>query len=164
MKSIILGIDPGISGAIAVYDISTKSLRDLFDMPTEFKDKPGGKRLVDGVILALKLDQWRGEILGAVIEDVGARPGQGVTSMFSFGYSTGIVTGVLQGMGMTIHKSAPSVWKLLMGVNATKSYSRIRAKALFPDHEKLFDRAKDDGRAEAALLAKFGERVFKGER
>jgi hypothetical protein len=162
-KTLILGIDPGLTGAVAVYDSASKLLLELFDMPTEFSTIAQTKKIANGRELAKRLLPYSARFMGAVFEDVASRPNQSSVSTFSFGLSTGIVLGVLQSFQLPIHKTPPSVWKMLMGCTASKLVSRIRAASLFPEQKKLFDRAKDDGRAEAALMAKFGEKVFKGE-
>ena len=90
----------------------------------------------------------------AVVEEVGAMPGQGVTSMFNFGYSAGIIAGVVAGLQLPIVMYRPAVWKRQAGVPADKGAARQMAQRYWPG-SRAFDRVKDDGRAEAALLARW---------
>ena len=160
-KRIIIGVDPGLSGAIALYDTKSKRILEVFDMPIQ-SNANGTKKFASGAGIGERLRNYNSEeFIGAVVEEVAARPGQGVVSMFSFGFSTGVVTGVIEGMGIKVHRVQPAVWKMLMGCNFTKDLSRLRAKGLFPEQKEMFERKKDDGRAEACMLAKFGERIFK---
>jgi len=144
----ILGIDPGISGALAWLS-DDGHLISTMDMPAI---EVHGKKKVSPQILTSEL-AGRRPIL-AVIEDVGAMPGQGVTSMFNFGYSAGILVGVCAGLGIPTVLYRPAVWKRAAGVPADKGAARQMAQRLWPGCRD-FDRVKDDGRAEAALLARW---------
>jgi len=144
----ILGIDPGISGALAWLS-DDGHLISTMDMPAI---EVHGKKKVSPQILTSEL-AGRRPIL-AVIEDVGAMPGQGVTSMFNFGYSAGILAGVCAGLGIPTVLYRPAVWKRAAGVPADKGAARQMAQRLWPGCRD-FDRVKDDGRAEAALLARW---------
>lgn len=148
MTKRILGIDPGASGAMALLDGDV--LVRVADMPTimvkgRSKVLPGG--VVD-LIVAWKPDQ-------IALEDVGAMPGQGVTSMFSFGRSVGILEGVIAALGYPLVMVRPATWKRAAGVPADKDAARLMATRLWPDQSAMFSRKKDDGRAEAALLARW---------
>lgn len=163
-KNLILGVDPGLTGALALYDFHAKKLKAVIDTPTLKVKKTNGKetRIVDITCLSDFIKSFAALICGAVIEEVGAAPGQGVSSTFKFGMVTGIVHGVVAAHHIPIHLSKPPVWKAIMGLNQDKKLScRIAAKT-FPELEHSFKRGMDDGRAEAALLAKFGERIFGG--
>lgn len=102
---------------------------------------------------------WQGP--SALIERVGSMPMQGLGSAFNFGFTTGAIHGVLAANGFTIHTATPAQWKFGVGLNAVpgqdlkarKAASRAKAIELFPEHAHLFARVKDDGRAEAALMA-----------
>jgi crossover junction endodeoxyribonuclease RuvC len=162
-KPLILGIDPGFTGALAIYDINSRVLVDLADTPSTVKKdckSAKAKTIVDVADIALFISAWASQIRGCVIEEVGARPNQGVVSMFNFGFVTGIVHGVVGSFLIPINKTKPFIWKPLMGLTKDKDLSRKKAKELFPSRAADFNRVKDDGRAEAALLAKFGERIF----
>jgi len=96
-----------------------------------------------------------------VIEDIAARPGQGVTSMFSFGRTLGFAHGIAAAAEAPIHFVTPTVWKGKLGLlNSDKGASREKARTLFPASAHAFERVKDDGRAEAALLAYYGRKYL----
>ena len=88
-----------------------------------------------------------------MIEQVGAMPGQGVTSMFRFGEAYGIIKGVLGGLRLPVELVTPSVWKRELKVQKGKESSRLRALELFPEQTDLFKLKKHHGRADAALIA-----------
>ena len=141
----IMGIDPGIGGGLAV--LNEAKLVDVIDMPV-FNGR------VNGTLIAEYLDRWEPDYV--VVEDSHAMPKQGVVSSFNFGLSTGIVIGAIQGAKYPLIRIASGVWKMQMGMRGkTKSDSRGLAAELWPDFVKSFQRAKDDGRAEAALLARW---------
>lgn len=142
---------------MALYDHSANKICAIHDMPT-FEIK--GKRKINLSALVSTLDSYLGQIKFAVVEEVGAMPGQGVTSMFNFGFSTGLITGVIASQYIPIHTVRPAIWKTLMGLGRDKDESRRRASQLFPQDAPLFSRKKDDGRAEAALLAVFASTRF----
>lgn len=157
-SKIHIGIDPGLSGAIAFYDPRRLTL-EVTDMPTwQAKNKQGKtKRGVDPYGLGRLLDKGPfAPECQATVEDVHAMPGQGVTSVFSFGFSAGVVHGVLGSLRIPMLRVPPAVWKKAMGLSSDKDMSRRRASEIFPSYAHLWARAKDDGRAEAALLAKYG--------
>jgi len=151
---IVLGIDPGLSGALAFYDTTTEVLV-VMDMPTVEVTRNGkNKREVSPALVA---DMVAGKgIEKAFMERVSAMPGQGVSSMFSFGRSSGVVEGVLAAYEIPTTLVTPQAWMKAMGVRAGKDGSRERAMQLFPQYSTAFARKKDDGRSDAALIAKFG--------
>ena len=152
----ILGVDPGLGGALAF--LGAGGALEVFDMPVH-RLKRGGKtkREIDRYELARIVDA-HGPVAHAFVEQVGAMPGQGVTSMFQFGRSLGIVEGVLSAGFIPIDYVTPRKWRSGLGVRAGKDGSRARASALMPGHAELWTRVKDDGRAEAALIALYGQR------
>lgn len=151
---LLMGIDPGFSGAIAVYNPKKNKIVDVIDMPTTVDKKPQ--------ILISELSSFIGIYAPTtrlcVIEDVGAMPGQGVVSMFRFGFATGIAHGVVGSFLIPTYLVKPQIWKACFGLSREKHFSIEKAKKFFPDVADKFT-AKKDGRAEAALLAKFGERI-----
>ena len=151
---IVLGIDPGLSGALAFYDTVSEVLV-VMDMPTVEVTRNGkSKREVSPALVA---DMVAGKgIEKAFMERVSAMPGQGVSSMFSFGRSSGVVEGVLAAYEIPTTLVTPQAWMKAMGVRAGKDGSRERAMQLFPQYSMTFSRKKDDGRSDAALIAKFG--------
>lgn len=146
----IIGIDPGATGAIAfIHDLG--DLIAVDDMPVIDRDVPG-------VLLAGLIRRHRDDTTRAVVERVAARPGQGVSSMFRFGRAVGVIDGVLGALSIPVDYVSPTVWKRALGLSADKSESRRRAVDEWPDHADRFARAKDDGRAEAALIALWAQR------
>ena len=144
----ILGIDPGISGALA-WVSDDGHLICTSDMPVI---EITGKKKVSPYILTDMLKTRTPTM--AVIEEVSAMPGQGVTSMFNFGYSAGVLAGVCAGLMIPVVLYRPAVWKRAASVPADKGAARQMAQRYWPGCRD-FDRVKDDGRAEAALLARW---------
>lgn len=154
-----IGIDPGLSGALALLSPDGELLA-VADMPTAEAVK--GRRRVSEAMLAQTLRDWMhvhrigGMRVRAVIEQVHAMPKQGVSAMFSFGASYGAARGVLAGLSIPTHEMTPQKWHRACGlrlVGHTKDASRGRAAQLFPRFAGDFSRKRDDGRAEAALIA-----------
>ena len=150
--TLYIGIDPGLNGAIAFLH-TEKGHLSIVDMPTlEVKRNNKTKLEVSpvGVAVAMNL---AGKVSHAVLERVGAMPGQGVTSVFSFGRSVGIIEGVLATMLIPVDIVTPQAWQKAASVRGGKDGSRQRAMELFPNYAGMFIRKKDDGRADAALMA-----------
>ena len=151
----ILGIDPGLDGAIACYDDDIHALV-VHDMPTltlrtgkQLKARHLDEaRLVD-LIRATAPDR-------AICERVHAMPGQGVSSMFKFGVCFGTIRGILASLAVPVTYCAPQEWQRVMRVPKGKDGARQRAQELFPRYSSLFARVRDHGRADAALLALAG--------
>jgi len=146
----IIGIDPGISGAIA-WVSDDGHLIQVADMPTI---EVHGKKKVSPQQLVAMLEEHDDLIKMVAIEDVGVFKGNGAVSMFNFGYSAGILAGVCAGLKLPVSLYRPAVWKRAAGVPADKGAARQMAQRFWPGCRD-FDRAKDDGRAEAALLARW---------
>lgn len=136
-----VGIDPGKTGAIAILD--GDALVAVHDMP-----------VVDGQVSAALVALLVGQRLEhATVERVSARPGQGVSSTFSFGLSAGVVHGVFGALRIPVDIVTPVAWKRHFRLGADKDESRARAIERWPQHAGQFARKRDDGRAEAALIA-----------
>ena len=156
---IIAGIDPGKTGALAI--LHPDGSAEFFDVPRvkiKGKDKPAWSLWAREWCMALDLaipDM-------VVIEDIAARPGQGVTSMFTFGRTLGFVHGLVQATtSCPVHFVTPSVWKAKLGLfNSGKGASREKCRTLYPATATYLARVKDDGRAEAALLAYYGRKFL----
>lgn len=154
MAKVILGIDPGLSGALAAISMETGKLLEVHDMP--IFSKKGSKKTINEIN-----DQDLAFLIGcldvhiAVVEQVSAMPGQGVTSMFRLGAAFGTIKGVLAGMGVPFLTVHPAKWKKEMRLSGDKAMSRQLATRTWPENSSSFKRVKDDGRAEAALLAKW---------
>lgn len=162
---VVVGIDPGLTGAVATYFVEDKTLI-VADMPTL---KVRGKLRIDEDRLLECLANEIGFADRVVIERVAPMPGQGVGSAGTFMRGAGFLVGACRmfaqvSEGIEVVEVVPAQWKLEMGLRlpstATraqrKTAARQRAIALFPAYAELFARAKDDGRAEAALLALWG--------
>ena len=154
-----VGIDPGLSGAIARLDGVSGEVR-IEDVPTfEIKRNGKAKREIDYHSLARILDDMTKEPgTRIVIELVSSMPGQGVSSVFAFGKAFGVLIGVSAATFCPIEFVSPAKWKREMGVTASKDGSRAKASMMFPRYSDMWRRAKDDGRAEALLIALYASR------
>lgn len=149
----VLGIDIGVQGAIAILSDSN-TLVDIHDMPV-LKDGPAGRRAINAPLLAQIVFASHAD--HAFVEGVGARPGEGAVGAFAFGRSRGVIEGVLAATGIPCWFLTPPAWKRAVGLTlASKDASRAEAIRRWPNHAALFARVKDDGRAEAALIALAG--------
>jgi hypothetical protein len=152
----VLGCDLGIIGAIAAVDDSAE-LTDVVDMPT-LTDGPAGRRTINAPLLASIMSRWRARI--AYLEYVAARPGEGAVGAFSFGRSKGVAEGVCAALAIPVAFVTPPSWKRAVGIqpgkDGAKDAARAEAIRRWPAHAALFARKKDDGRAEAALIAVAG--------
>ena len=150
---IVVGIDPGISGAIAI--ITGPGEIELYDMPTiSEKTSSGLRHYVDSIELYHLLSLRH--IDRAAIERVSARPGQGVASMFAFGRAYGECIGVLSALGAPFALIQPKQWQRIAAVEGgaeVKANARRRATELFPAYAHHFAKVKHSGRADAALIA-----------
>ncbi len=149
---ILLGVDPGLSGALAFYDGHELMIHD---MPTLTITKNGKeKRRVDLMALLGILRTY--PVKHCFLEAVNAMPGQGVTSMFSMGRTFGHIEMGIASCNIPITEVHPRAWKQKMNCTADKDSSRLRASQLLPNEAHQWSRKKDDGRAEATLLALYG--------
>jgi len=153
-----IGIDPGITGALAFFAPSG-SLLHVVDMPTT--TLTGKRQAVSASELGKIVSGWcdRGVMthgVTAFLEQVSAMPKQGVSSMFSFGTSYGIVQGVLGALQMPVQFVTPQAWKKRAGIppKSEKDFARTVAQRLYPSAS--LERKKDIGRADAILIARFG--------
>ena len=152
----IIGIDPGLSGAVAVLT-GSDSLR-ILDMPTMTVECNGkSKRQVSASELAEIIYTLKSDDCHVFVERVGAVSGQGVTSVFSFGRSFGMIEGILAAFKLPVTYVAPATWVKAVGRGQGKDASRARAMELFPNNQADFKRVKDDGRSDAALIAYWGK-------
>ena len=152
----IIGIDPGLSGAVAVLT-GSDSLR-ILDMPTVTVERNGkSKRQVSASELAAIFANFNSNDTHVFVEKVSAMAGQGVTSVFSFGRSFGMIEGILAAFKLPVTYVAPATWVKAVGRGQGKDASRARAMELFPNNQADFKRVKDDGRSDAALIAYWGK-------
>lgn len=152
----LVGIDPGLTGGIAVLD-HNGALQALGDLPII---RDGKLSWVDGGRLqSFLIDTLTGRHARALVERVQAFPKQGRSSAFNFGVGFGSILSVLQARHIPIELVTPISWKRAMGLTNDKQASLDKARLLFPDAELSF--AKHDGRAEALLIAHYGQRFAK---
>ena len=151
---IILGIDPGASGALAFLNLEA-GLLDIVDMPVVVVQRGlKQKREISAPMIAAIIRARRPDV--AWLERVNAMPGQGVSSVWAFARGVGALEGVLAALEVETHYVAPRVWQAKVAQRAGKDGGRERASQLFPAYASLFLRAKDDGRSDAALIAYYG--------
>lgn len=155
IRAVILGVDPGASGALAALDPNTCDLLWVEDMPQH-----------EGIVSAPLVADIvaRQPVTVAWVENVHSMPKQGVSSSFKFGRAFGVVVGVLGGARVPVEYVSPPVWKRKAGLSKDKGASRRRAIEVWPAQSTLFSRVRDDGRAEAALIARHGWQQRNGER
>lgn len=148
----ILSIDPGLSGGLAVVDGAV--LMAVEEMPVTTSAINEKKQIVDADELIATIASWQlwFGVDKCCIERVGARPNQGVTSMFNFGLSYGVTIGVATALGLSMSYVTPQKWKKDLELDNQKDSSRYMAYSLWPDFDDRFKRKKDDGVAEAALI------------
>lgn len=150
----ICGIDVGLNGAIAFVG---KDQVQVFDMPTyQITVGKSKKMQIDLSEFARIIDEKAGSIKHCYIEAVTATPRMGVTSAFSFGKSAGIAEAIIAANFIPFTMVRPQVWKKHFGLTADKDASRQKASRLYPNYAHFWNRKKDDGRAEAVLIAAYG--------
>jgi crossover junction endodeoxyribonuclease RuvC len=162
---LIIGIDPGISGSICFFQDG--KIVDVVEMPTMIEGKKNkkqvnGSQIVNEILEKIKeLDKRE---IKVVIEQVSAMPGQGVTSMFNFGQSFGILKGICSSMQLPMYFVRPAKWKKYFNlINSEKDASRTRAIEIFPYFSKQLSRKKDSNKADAILIASFYYETYKIE-
>jgi hypothetical protein len=143
----VLGIDPGIAGALVL--LVDGEVTAVADMPIV---TARGKRRVCPAQLATLIASWC-PIEHAVIEAASARPRQGVSSMFGYGRGYGIAIGVLSALGVPFTEVSAVAWKRQLAVPSDKDGARFRAGQLLPSAVKHWPLIKHHGRAEACMLA-----------
>lgn len=152
----LLGVDPGAAGGIA-WMTDAGHLIEVRDLP--HVPKVG---LVPAILADWLRDPTRRPV-HAFVERVASRPGAGVAGMFNFGRGYGQIEGVLAALEIPVTLVTPQVWKRSLSVPADKSAARARAAQLWPGLAGTFARVKDDGRAEAALIALYGANTLQGK-
>ena len=148
----LIGIDPGVSGALAFYAVAEKLFLETVDIPTV---EVRGKRHVCPHGLRELLKPFRHGEHTAIVEHVQGVQQSGATSAFNFGRGFGVIEGVLAGLGIPYVLVRPQAWTKALGVGSDKGAHRAAAMRLWPENADLFARAKDDGRADAALLCHY---------
>lgn len=154
---LIIGIDPGLSGGIAFMEGERMHVEPL---PTLKVSKGKGKRrILDLSSLSAMIDDRTKDAsrVHVFIEQVGSMPGQGVASMFSFGEVFGAIKGIIAAYFLPMTLVTPVTWKRALRVSKNKDDARNRASQLMPRHGHFWLRHKDDGLAEAAMIALYGK-------
>ena len=162
---LIIGIDPGISGSICF--LQDGKILDVIEMPTMTEGKKN-KRQVNGSQIyneiCKRINKVEKKEIRIVIEQVSAMPGQGVTSMFNFGQSFGILKGISSAMQLPVYFVRPAKWKKYFNlINSEKDASRTRAIEIFPYFSSQLSKKKDSNKADAILIASFHHETYKIE-
>ena len=162
---LIIGIDPGISGGICFFE--NGEVKDIFDMPT-MADGKKNKKQINGPQfyneISSRLKNYSKRDIFVVIEQVSAMPGQGVTSMFNFGQSFGVLKGICSAMSLPVYYVRPAKWKKYFNlINSEKDASRTRAIEIFPYFSAQLSRKKDSNKADAILISSFFYETYKKE-
>ena len=159
----IIGIDPGLSGAIAVLE--NNRVLKIFDMPVMSEGKKNKRQLNSALLVDLIRENINSnEEVSVVVEQVNAMPGQGVTSMFNFGQSFGILKGICSAMHLPVYYVRPAKWKKYFNlINSEKDASRTRAIEIFPYFSSQLSKKKDNNKADAILIASFFYETYQKE-
>ena len=153
---LIIGIDPGISGSICFFEDG--KILEVIEMPVMTEGKKNKKQVNGAQIYNefLKRINVKDDKIRVVIEQVSAMPGQGVTSMFNFGQSYGILKGICSAMQLPMFFVRPAKWKKYFNlINSQKDASRTRAIEIFPYFSTQLSKKKDSNKADAILIASF---------
>jgi crossover junction endodeoxyribonuclease RuvC len=150
---IIIGVDPGISGAISILE--NKKIIEVYDTPTMIEGKKN-KRQINGAqvanIIKERINDEKEVVV--VVEHVNAMPGQGVTSMFNFGQSFGVIKGICAALNLPIYFVRPTKWKKHFNlIKTNKDASRTKVIEAYPEISSKLHRKKDSNRADAILIA-----------
>ena len=160
---LIIGVDPGISGAICFFE--NGRIMDVVEMPTMTEGKKN-KRQVNGSQIyneiSKRINKIEKQNIRVIIEQVSAMPGQGVTSMFNFGQSFGILKGICSAMQLPMYFIRPTKWKKYFSlINSEKDASRTKAIEMFPYFSSQLSKKKDSNKADAILIASFYYETYK---
>jgi crossover junction endodeoxyribonuclease RuvC len=162
---LIIGIDPGITGSICFFQDG--KIIDVVEMPNMPEGKKNKKQVNGAQIyyeISLRIKDTKKEDIKVVIEQVSAMPGQGVTSMFNFGQSFGILKGICSAMQLPMYFVRPIKWKKYFNlINSEKDASRTKAIEVFPYFSSELSRKKDSNKADAILIASFYYETYKLE-
>ena len=150
---IIIGIDPGISGAISITE--NKKILEIYDTPTMIDGKKNKKQINSAQVTNIIKERLKdGKEVVVVVEHVNAMPGQGVTSMFNFGQSFGVIKGICAALSLPIYFVRPTKWKKHFNlIKTNKDASRTKVIEAYPEISAKLHRKKDSNRADAILIA-----------
>tara|TARA_B100001559_G_C16246559_1_gene504935 strand:+ start:191 stop:682 length:492 start_codon:yes stop_codon:yes gene_type:complete len=162
---LIIGIDPGISGSICFFQDG--EIQEVIEMPTMAEGKKNKKQVNSSQIyneITQRIKKIDKKNIKVVIEQVSAMPGQGVTSMFNFGQSFGVLKGICSAMSLPVYYVRPAKWKKYFNlINSEKDASRTRAIEIFPYFSAQLSRKKDSNKADAILISSFFYETYKEE-
>ena len=162
---LIIGIDPGISGSICFFQDG--KIIDVVEMPTMTEGKKNKKQVNGSQIfneISFRVKKLDKKDIKVIIEQVSAMPGQGVTSMFNFGQSFGILKGICSAMQLPMYFVRPAKWKKYFNlINSEKDASRTKAIEIFPYFSSHLSKKKDSNKADAILIASFYYETYKIE-
>ena len=162
---LIIGIDPGISGSICFFEDG--KILEVIEMPTMTEGKKNKKQVNGSQIcneISKRIEQIDKKNIKVIIEQVSAMPGQGVTSMFNFGQSFGILKGICSAMQLPMYFVRPAKWKKYFNlINSEKDASRTKAIEIFPYFSANLAKKKDSNKADAILIASFFYETFSQE-
>jgi crossover junction endodeoxyribonuclease RuvC len=150
---IIIGIDPGISGAISI--VENKKILEVYDTPTMIDGKKNKRQINSAQVTNIIKERIKiGKEVIVIVEQVNAMPGQGVTSMFNFGQSFGVIKGICAALSLPIYFVRPSQWKKHFNlIKTNKDASRTKVIEVYPEISSKLHRKKDSNRADAILIA-----------
>ena len=162
---LIIGIDPGITGSICFFEDG--KIIDVVEMPNMAEGKKN-KRQVNGAQIyheiSKRIKNLEKKDIKVIIEQVAAMPGQGVTSMFNFGQSFGVLKGICAAMQIPMYFVRPAKWKKYFNlINSEKDASRTKAIEIFPHFSTQLSRKKDTNKADAILISSFFYETYKFE-
>tara|TARA_B100001989_G_C24259197_1_gene326003 strand:+ start:60 stop:551 length:492 start_codon:yes stop_codon:yes gene_type:complete len=151
----IIGIDPGLSGAIAVLE--NNNVLNVFDIPVMSEGKKNKRQLNSALLVNLLRENIiKDEEVAVVVEQVNAMPGQGVTSMFNFGQTFGAIKGICAALELPIYFVRPSKWKKHFElINSSKDSSRTKAIEMYPKLSNQLAKKKDVNKSDAILIARY---------
>ena len=162
---LIIGIDPGISGSICFFE--NGKILDVVEMPTMTDGKKNKKQVNGSQIyneITKRVNQTDKKNVRVVIEQVSAMPGQGVTSMFNFGQSFGLLKGICSAMQLPMYFVRPAKWKKYFNlINSEKDASRTKVIEIFPYFSSNLTKKKDSNKADAILIASYYYETFRLE-
>ena len=162
---LIIGVDPGITGSICFFE--NGKIIDVIEMPTMIDGKKNKKQLNASQIyneISRRINKFEKHNVRVILEQVSAMPGQGVTSMFNFGQSFGILKGIFSAMQLPMYFVRPAKWKKYFNlINSQKDASRARAIEIFPYFSSELSKKKDTNKADAILIASFYYETYKIE-
>ena len=162
---LIIGIDPGISGSICFFE--NGKILDVIEMPTMTDGKKNKKQVNGSQIyneITKRVNQTDEKKIRVIIEQVSAMPGQGVTSMFNFGQSFGLLKGICSAMQLPMYFVRPAKWKKYFNlINSGKDASRTKAIEIFPYFSSNLAKKKDSNKADAILIASYYYETFRLE-